>query len=259
MQMRRFCFVAVTFMAVALTACGGGGSYSNSNSNGPITADVQGTWSGTYSINGESSNVPVIGAIAQDGYGFFYDGNGFMYVLPSLSGSTTLSGTLTGYAPPGATFPNGQKQLQFSVSGTVSSTAITGMFTGDGETGSFSLAPFTPFSGSPSIVAGQWQGYYAGSAGSSYAVDVTMNANGSFSGNDAFGCTITGNISQVMGANLFTITATSAGVGCAGNLTGLGFESSTDSFHLFNGAAGTYFYAGLSNASSAFVSEFKLQ
>lgn len=244
--------IGLVLSTLVLTACGGGSSSNNS----PTTADVQGTWSGTYSISGGSSNVPVTSVIEQGGYGFFLDDQGVIYVLPSLTGSTTLSGTVTAYAPAGTTFQNGLTQEQFSLTGTASSISISGTFSGNGETGTFSLAPYSPYAGSPSIVAGQWQGYYSG-AGSS-AVDITVNSNGTFSGNDATGCAINGSLSQVSGNNLFNVSATSTGNGCAGNLNGLGFESSTDYFGLFGGAAGTYFYVGASNANSAFVAEFKI-
>lgn len=247
--------IGLVLSALVLTACGGGGG--GSSNSGPTTANVQGTWSGSYSINGGPSNVAVTAAIVQGGYGFFYDSTGTVYVLPSLSGSTTLSGTLTAYAPHGMTFPNGQTQEQFSVTGTASSTSISGTFSGNGETGSFSLSPFTPFSGTPSIVAGQWQGYYAGSGGA-ISVTGTVTSNGSFTGNDALGCALSGTITQVASVDLFTITLTSTGAGCAGSLTGVGYESSADSFGLFGGAPGQYFYAGVSNGSQAFVAEFKM-
>ena len=244
----------IFFAALNVAACGGGGG-SSSNNSAPTTADVQGTWSGTYSISGGSSNVPVTSVIEQGGYGFFLDSQGVLYVLPSLSGNSPVSGTVTAYAPVGYTFQNGQTQEQFSLTATVSSSAIGGTFTGNGETGSFSLTPYTPFPGTPSIIAGQWQGYYGGSGAS--AVDITVNANGSFSGNDALGCSITGSFTQVGNANLFSVSVTSTGAGCAGNLNGLAFESSTDYFNLFGGAAGIYYYVGVSNSSAAFVAELK--
>lgn len=247
----------VLLAVAALVGCGGGGgSSSSSTGTNPVTYDIQGTWSGTYNISGGTAN-PVTAEIAQRGYGFFYDNTGVVYVLPTLDGGPVLSGTLTAYAPVGYTFQNGQTMEQFSVTGSVSNTTISGTFSGNGETGSFSLTATTSFTGTPSIIAGQWQGYYAGT--SSSAVDITMNADGSFSGSDAFGCTITGIMTQIQSANLFQVTADSSGNGCAGPLSGLAFESTSDYFNLFGGASGTYYYVGVSNTSNAFVAEFLAQ
>jgi hypothetical protein len=247
----------VLLAVTVLVGCGGGGSGSSSSNTNPVTYDIQGTWSGTYTINGGPANVPVTAEIAQSGIGFFYDNSGVVYVLPTLDGGPVLSGTLIAYAPAGYTFQNGQTTEKFSVTGSVSNTTISGTFSGNGETGSFSLATFTSFTGTPSIIAGQWQGYYAGT--SSSAVDITMNADGSFSGSDAYGCTITGTMTQIQSANLFTVTADSSGNGCAGPLSGLAFESTADDFNLFGGASGTYYYVGASNASNAIVAEFLAQ
>ena len=251
----------VLLAAALLVGCNGSnsssGSTSSSTGNDPVTFLIQGTWNGSYSISGGPANVAVTSVIAQSGYGFFYDSSGYVYVLPTLNGGPFMSGTLTAYAPAGTTFTNGQTTEQFTVTGTVSNMNISGSFTGNGETGSFTLTRYTPFSGTPSIVAGQWQGYYAGT--NAAAVDITMNANGSFSGSDANGCTITGTLTQIQSSNLFQVSADSSGAGCAGQLSGLAFESSSDYFNLFGGAAGTYYYVGASNASDAFVAEFLAQ
>ncbi len=253
-------FKVLAFLVAALlVGCGGGGGGSSSSSTGnnPVTYDIQDTWSGVYSITGGSANVPVTAVIAQSGYGFFYDSSGVVYVLPTLDGGPILSGTLTAYAPAGTTFPNGQATEQFKVTGSVSNLSISGSFSGNGETGSFSLATFKSFSGTPSVMPGQWQGYYVGTGSS--AVDITMSANGSFTGSDAYGCTITGTLTEIQSTNLFHISADSSGAGCAGQLSGLAFESASDYFNLFGGAAGTYYYAGASNANNAFVAEFLAQ
>lgn len=267
MRIQKFYFVAIAILTLALTACGGGGGSSSGSGSGgnPTTAAVEGIWTGSYSITGGSTS-SVTGAIAQSGYGFFYDSNGFLYTLPMLTGSTTFSGTLTGYAPAGQTFQNGQTTVSFNVTGTASGqggagTSIQGTFSTTGESGSFTLAPYAPFTGTASLagLAGQWNGFYVGTGSTS--VTITINSSGTFTGNDGYGCTISGTLTQVQtGMNLYSVAATSSGQAvCVGSLSGLGYESSTDAGGLFGGAAGTYFYVGASNATSAFAAEFKLQ
>jgi hypothetical protein len=254
------CKYIAFLVTVLLAGCGGGGGSSGSGSSSmgdPVTYDIQSTWSGSYSISGEPADVPVTAVIAQSGYGFFYDSNGDVYVLPTLDGGPILSGTLTAYAPKGTTFPDGKATEQFQVTGSVSNTTISGTFSGNGETGSFSLATFTSFTGTPSIIAGQWQGYYVGTTSS--AVDITMNTNGSFTGSDADGCTISGSLTEIQSTNIFQVSVNSVGAGCAGQLSGLAFESSSDYNNLFGGAMGTYYYVGASNANSAFVAAFLVQ
>lgn len=236
-----------------LSACGGG---SSGGGGGSTTADVQGIWHGTYTVSGVSGSTDVQAAIANGGYAFFYDANGFMYVLPKLTGSTTLSGTLTGYAPAGDFFTGGLAMESFDLTGTVSDASIAGTFSGNGVSGTFTLTPFTPYSHTASTVSGSWQGFYAGS-GSPGAVALTMHSNGSFTGNDANGCALSGALKQVTGENLFNVNVTSKGSGCAGTLNGLAYESSTDTYNFFGGATGTYYYVGVSNAGNAFVAELK--
>jgi hypothetical protein len=265
MRNANFVLMALIF---SLAGCGGGGGSSSSttsgssSSSGSTTADVQGEWQGSYSISGVSGSTAVDAVIKTGGYGFFFDANGVIYVLPALSGSTTLTGTLTAYAPLGYTFTNGSTEETFSLSGSVSSSDISGTFGGNNETGTFNLSRYTPYSGTPSITAGTWQGFYVGSGEA--AVDLTVDANGNLSGNDGNGCTLTGTLSEVSGSNLFNVsvqssgTSTQPGTVCAGTLSGLGYESSNDASGIFGGAAGTYFYAGVSNSSGAFIAEFKL-
>lgn len=266
MRMQKFYFVAIAILTLALTACGGGGGSSSGSGSGgnPTTAAVEGIWTGTYTING-GATYPISGAITQNGYGFFYETNGVLYVLPALTGSATYSGTLTAYAPPGNTFSNGQSIATFSVTGSVASqagtaTSIQGDFSGSGETGTFTLSPNNPYSGSASVagLAGQWDGYYLGPGTS---ITLVIGSNGTFTGNDAVGCNITGTVTQVQPSmNLYQVNLTSTGQAvCAGNLSGLGYESSTDASGDFGGAQGTYAYVGVSNSSSGTVVEIKLQ
>lgn len=263
------------FLVSLLAACGGGGSdtligIGPGNTNGDTAAgQVQGIWSGDFTVTGQPST-PIFAPIVQNGLAFFFDANGTLYLLPAFTGSTSMNGRLLALAPTGVTFANGQNQESFSVavtvtntntgSGTTSTPSIHGSFSGNGETGTFTLTPVTPFAGTPSVVAGNWQGFYLGTGNPGVAL--TVQPGGSFVGNDANGCTLSGSISQLQSdQNLFTVSLTSSGSSalCQGQLKGLAFESTSDFAGLFGGTVGTYYYISVSNTSGGFVAELKVQ
>ena len=158
------------------------------------------------------------------------------------------------------TLSNGKTIETFTITAMVSSKIITGTFTGTGnsETGTFTLAPLAAFSGNPSVVAGDWQGFYVGSG--TAAVALTVQAGGTFVGNDSNGCHLSGSISTTATDDVFPVTVDSTGgVMCAGKLTGLAFESKHDLSGFFGRTTGTYYYVGVSNATGAFVAELKVQ
>jgi len=244
-----------------LAACGGGSSnYAVAPpSPGSGTVDATGIWAGSYTIGAGAGSTAIVAVIKQGGSAFFYDQSGVMYVLPKFSGGTTVTGTLTAFAPPGVTLTNGQSIEAFAVTATVSSALISGTFTGDNETGTFSLTPLSAFSGTPSLVAGNWQGFYVGSGSPSF-VDLTVQSGGIFVGNDANGCHLSGNVSTTPTGDVFPVTVDSTGgTMCAGALTGLAFESNRDLSGFFGGTTGTYYYVGVSDSTGAFVAELKVQ
>ena len=257
-------FVILT-STLLLAGCGGGGSGQSSSST-PAAIAIRGVYFGSYSINGVSgSNTPVYGAIQSGGYGYFANTQGVTYVLSGLHDSGSYSGMLTAYAPPGQTFSTGLNIADFNVSGNASDngtyvTAVNGNFANSSESGSFTInyQPITSTPLSLSGLAGSYFGYYWGSGSTSIAL--TVNANGSFSGSDGFGCQISGTLVPVPGYDLAQVTVSSTGQSvCAGTLSGLAFEFTQDLSGQFGHAAGTYFYVGVSNANSGFAAELKLQ
>lgn len=257
--------LSLAFLATLLVACGGGTSGTYGGGGGgnppPTTAAVQGVWFGSYTINGQSGSTPIIAAIAQGGYAFFYDEFGNIYVLPKLTGGATLSGTLTAYAAFGTPFPDGHSKEDFSLTGTASDTSITGTFSGNGETGSFALTPLaTQSTGVMGIadLAGNMQGFYFGSG--SAAVALTVQSSGVFAGTDANGCSLVGTLTKIQSAPfLVAVTVKSSGASgaCAGDMTGLGFVTDEDLGDLFGNAAGHYLYVGVSSSQGAFAAEMR--
>ena len=247
-----------------MAACGGGSSDVTSapgGSGGGSTVDATGIWGGSFTIGAGPGSTAVVAVIKQGGSSFFYDQTGTMYALPNFNGGTSISGHLTAFAPAGQTLANGKTTEVFSITASVSSSSITGTFaaTDSSETGTFTLTPLSAFNGTPSVVVGNWDGFYVGS-GSPAAVSITVQSGGVFVGNDSNGCHLSGNISTTPTDDVFPVSVDSTGgAACAGNLSGLGFESKQDLSGFFGGTSGTYYYVGVSNTTGAFIAELKVQ
>ncbi|MGH8283383.1 MAG: hypothetical protein ACRESE_06000 [Gammaproteobacteria bacterium] len=259
---------AVLAGSLMLAACGGGSS-STPASNTTDVVNVPGSWSGTYQLSSASGSTKVTtGAVTEDGFGFFADDDGYVFVLIGLPGASPFTSALTGVAPPGETFSNGYKTVNFSVSGTYapsnSGISVQASLTeddGNGNlSGSFNLASKAAYSGSSTLTGlqGQWSGYYIGKAGTS--ADLAINgATGAFTGNDGYGCNLSGNITQTAPAiNLYYVNLKSAGSGCAGVLNGLAYEGASDTTGVFGGATGTYLYINVLGPNIAYVMELKM-
>ncbi|HYW93077.1 MAG TPA: hypothetical protein VFA95_11580 [Gammaproteobacteria bacterium] len=253
-----------TALIAPLAGCGGGGgSSSGGASSTPTTKTIaaEGVYSGSYTMSGTSQPISVYGAILPNGYAYFGDSQGALYVLPNGIKTGSFSGTLTAYAPIGEVFANGQSQTSFSLNGKAQDngsvvTDVSGSFSGAGESGNFTLNRQGISSNATSLpkLAGSYSGYYWGSG--SAAIALTVASDGTVTGNDAYGCTITGKMSVVSGEDLVKIQADSTGSpSCVGSVSGLGFVASNDISGLFGGASGTYIYVGASNSTVGFVAE----
>jgi hypothetical protein len=245
-----------------LSACGGGSSGDTVTGNGSAdtssSVDVTGTWAGSFTVGAGPGSTAIVAVIKQGTAAFFYDQTGVMYVLPNFNGGPTVTGILTAFAPVGVTLSNGQSTETFDITASVSSGSITGTFTGNNETGTFTLSPLAAFSSNPSLVAGNWQGFYVGSG--TAAISLTVQSGGVFVGTDSNGCNLSGNISTTSTNDVFPVSVrSSGGASCAGNLGGLAFESRQDVSGFFGNTSGIYYYIGVSNASGAFVAELKVQ
>ena len=268
MMLKKTAIFVVIFIGILVAGCGGGSSSSPGTT--AILQVVPGPWSGTYSLNG-GSGIAVNGAVAATGFGYFADNQGNVFLVENVPESSPFTTTLIGTAPPGQTFPDGNKVDTFSVSGTYTSSATATSMqatlssidpatnTSTGLDGTFTLNTDTPYAGTPSLTGlqGQWNGYYVGKASTS--VSITVNANGVFSGNDGYGCSISGSlVQQDPGTNLFYVNYLTSGKGCPGVMNGLAYESSKDVSGAFGGAAGTYLYLGIFALNLAYTVELKL-
>lgn len=249
---------------VFLAACGGsaasssGGGSNNSSTPPPSNVAVNGAYTGSYTVSGQTAT-SVVGALSATSAGYVADSQGFVYIIPAVPSSGTVSGTVTGYAPPGDTFSSGKTVQTFTIAGTATGatgSAITGTLTGGGINATFTLASSPTTTATLASLAGSYTGYYTGSTQATLSLSVSST--GAITGFDSYGCSLTGTLA-VASNGLLTLTANSSGSGCAGNLTGLGFTSASDLEKVFAGAAGAYVYMGASNTVSAFGAELKHQ
>src|SRR5579859_8036701 len=249
---------AVFAAGVVVSACNGGQSDETS-------ASVQGNWSGSYTANGGASSIPVFALIQQSGSAYLFDSTGVVYALPSFSGSVKDSGPVTAYPAKGYTFADGSTSMRLNMQAATSSGQMDMGLDADGDSdqaasGQAHLLQLETWYGKPSVTAGQWMGDYLSPTPTGLVL--TVAADGSFSGSDAYGCQLQGALTQLAAeASLFTLTIRSTGPSpaCGGSMTGLAHESAYDSFNLFGSASGTYYYLCASDSRDAFVAELKVQ
>ena len=249
-------WTAILVAGLGVAACNGGQS-------DETTASVQGNWSGSYTAAGTQSSIPVFALIQQGGSAYLYDGSGVVYALPPFSGSPDSSGPVTAYPAKGYTFADGSASKSLNMQAATSSGQMDMGLDADGDSdqaasGQAHLLQLETWYGTPSVATGQWTGYYLSPTPA--ALSLTLGADGSFTGTDAYGCGLQGRLSQIAtDATLFSLVIQSSGPSpaCGGTLTGLVHESAYDSFDLFGGAPGIYYYVCASDSGSAFVAELK--
>lgn len=225
-----------------------------------VTTTAEGVYFGFYTPNDGSKPLPVYGAILPKKHAYFGDSDGDLYILPDDITNGDFTDTVTAYPPFDQTFSNGDTQRSFNLSGHANAsndtvTDITGILSGDTGGGSFTLNHKDISKPPPSLVnlAGTYQGYYWGPG---TAISLTLNTDGSFTVNDAYGCSGNGTLSVNSDYNLLQLSATLSGNSvCAGTVNGLGFTDTADLGDLFNNKSGTYIYLGASNANTGFVAE----
>jgi len=260
-------FASLIFLAGSAISCGGSSNSGVCSVVPGETYDVAGDWTLTVSSNGTTTSGP--GVISTAGLALFFEpssapaGAGDTASLPTITGlSNCFSGNINSYNTPVNGGNSGIAQAQGSIS---SSTAISGSFqnTQDGTSGTFAVATNSPLAGSVTALSGSgWSGEIEGGA-QAVTWSITMTAAGSAnsmsftgSGQLASGavCDINGTFSQEVAntenLNVFDVSI-NFGAGCPfSNVTGLGFESSSDYFAINSGASGTYLYAVPSGGAS---------
>ncbi|MGH8398138.1 MAG: hypothetical protein ACRETA_07835 [Gammaproteobacteria bacterium] len=275
MPLLRFIALFVICSSGLIASCGG--SSSTNPASTVVLQVVPGPWTGTYNLN-NSSDIPVTGTVSSGGFGYFADKQGNVFMIQFVPQQSPFTSTIIGIAPAGQVFSDGNHIDTFLVNGNYTSTttetnmtaSLTGIDTGNytqyagfattGFNGNFTMTSFVTDTGTPSVASltGQWDGYYTGK--SSTSVAITINADATISGNDGYGCSISGSIvQQDPGSNVFFVNYIASGSSCPGVMNGLAFESTKDVSGAFGNATGLYLYMGVFSPNVAYSVELKMQ
>lgn len=207
-------FLGSFILSVLLIAgCGGGGD------SAPANVPAQGFY---WGATGD-------GRVA---FGTILDSGGY-YFLYSAQGSTTMAGVVQGSgSATDTTFSSGNAR-DFNLEwGQVYTATVNASYVkkqsisatikyADGSTNTFDGTYDPDYENTPllSSLVGPFNGSVVGSSGTE-AASVTVNANGSLTGNTASGCSVTGSVSPRAKGNVFNITInTTVAGGCASNST----------------------------------------
>lgn len=209
------------FVLVGLVACGGGGGGGETTTNVSANGLWNGTFTesgvGTFDISGLLYNGRII-AISESA-GAIYDGS------YTVSGSS-ISGTVTAYQINGGPFATVTLSGTVTEQGSISSSFNTSY----GTSGTISLSFDSIYNrpSSLSLVAGNWN-YTRGD----YSLTITVQSNGTYSGQDSEGCVVSGSIGLLDTAhNLYNINTS---IASCEDVTGsyTGFASLLDNDNTF--------------------------
>jgi hypothetical protein len=230
----------------ALTINCGGSSNSGGGKGGPY--DVVGDWQIT--VSGGGGSTAGYGVINSSGQALFFDSIGETLQLPTITGASSFSGSLTVFEPGGLS-------ATASAQGNVNSaTSISGSISGNAS-GTFSASSYSPVTSVPALT-----GAMNGKSVSGVLVELTLaptgtNSSMSFTGSNGISCDVSGTFTQEETLNVFDVSMTFSGTGCptptTSAITGLGFESSSDYFTF--GATGTCLYADMLDPAAPFILE----
>lgn len=204
------------FVLVGLVACGGGGGGGETTTNVSANGLWKGTFTessvGTFDISGLLYNGRII-AISEEA-GAIYNGS------YTVSGSS-ISGIVTAYQINGGPFATATFSGTVTEQGSISLSFNTSY----GTSGTVSLFFDSIYNrpSSLSLVAGNWN-YTRGD----YSLTITVQSDGTYSGQDSEGCVVSGSIGLLDTAhNLYSINTSIASCG-ARNGSYTGFASLLD-------------------------------
>lgn len=242
--------IFIVGLAVVGFGCGGDGG---GGGPAPIVSNesASGIWNGSFHSNVTNSTDIVSGVCTENNevrlfsasWGGQYAGTG------SVSGSS-ISGTLTAYAPWGYHFPDGSKIGTVTLNGTVKTrVSISGTYSGTGDNGTFLVAYDSVYQrpSSLSLVNGNW----LHSSSQLGTVHMTIDANGNITGFTSGGCVYSGAVSIINPSyNAYRININISSCGALnGNNNGLAILDDTT-------MQNDTLIAGVSNPSEAFTARF---
>lgn len=220
----RICTSVILVVSTLLTAaCGGGDSGGSTSPPKPTPiATTPGIYSGSFTSSTSGTGGDLVGIVTADGQArFFSTTNGGQYFGSVPTTGTTVTGTVTGIAPGGTTWPDLTLSAPFTLTVTAKAqSSLTGSYSGGGDQGTFSFT-YQPIYERPSslaIVAGVYTGTPNGDT-----TTVAIDANGVVTGSDSYGCVYNGSVTVPnSAANYYdvSVTATTCGPN-DGTFTGL--------------------------------------
>lgn len=215
--------ILIGFCFFTLSACGGGGSSNPANfSAPPPPTNAGGVWEGSTFNNNAGLTFQTVGVVTENnGEGRFVNDQGVQFILSGISGTNgNFSATITAIAPFGTVFIDGSSVTSGTITGTVvERTSLQGDWTlNTGETGTMTMSYDSIYERGSNLsrTTGMWI--------DSFGVVYTIEANGDFFAQDAFGCVFDGNVSILDASfNAYGLTMTvSICPSVNGNYSGLG-------------------------------------
>jgi len=211
--------VGIMLAILLLGGCGGGGSTAPSATNNQA---IDGIWIGTLTSTSIATSYNIIGVVAPNNELRFTTAAGVQYIgMASVSGSN-VTASITGLAPVGFTFLNGQNTTVGNINGTVvAGNTLNGTYTATNDNGNFTLSYSTTYNrpASLKLLAKTW----SGSISSGAIVTVIITTGGVITGTDTLGCSYTGLVKVIDPAkNIYSTTLTASTCTMATTYKGLG-------------------------------------
>lgn len=207
----------VLVLAGVLGGCGGDDDDDGFESG----ANAAGIWRGSLDVDSGPQGVNAILIVRANGTIYMDTDIGLLVGSVSTSGNA-LTGAADGYSYDQA-FPDG---ADFSLNGNVAEgDAITGAFSGSGESGTFELDYDPVLSALPAALPSLAGTYDAELTirDDTTTVTVTIEADGDLTGTDGAGCTFTGEVDVLESTrNIYSWTATLTGCAESGSASGIG-------------------------------------
>ena len=234
-----------------LTAC----NYSSNDVYIPSSTNASGFYTGTRVSAVSGTAVDVVALASESGELRIVDTASHSQFVAALSFSTdTLQDSLTGFAAPGAAFPDNSAVCNGTASGTIQpGMSITGSYTCGGDHGTFSLlydvnaSLQSPARRFPLIGA-------RGDIGPGDSLFLATQSDGSIAGSDSAGCSYAGQLSVI--DPLIDVYAVTAGQTCGKQVTVL---TGLATFGFIPNSATQALYIGLSGSSTSVAAALPYQ
>jgi hypothetical protein len=242
----------VVLLSFGLLSCGGGGGGSAPNTSPPVSnASASGIWNGSF-YSSVTNRTDIVSGICteNDEIRLFSAAWGGQNAGTCNVSGSSISGTLTAYAPWGYVFVDGSKIGTVTLNGTVNTkVSISGTYSGTGDNGTFLVAYDSVYQrpSSLSLLTGNWL-HSSSQLGTIY---MAIDANGEITGLTSGGCFYSGTVSIINPSyNAYRISINISSCGALnGNNNGLAILDDTT-------MQNDTLIAGVSNQSEAFTAYF---